>query len=243
MRSVRRTGSRHRLGKLPVPSSLWQAILDCQSGQKYVWDEELKKARIALAHETSGLLPTVTEAELTAWRSDFAERHRRGLTQDELRSLLQWQSEEVLRALPLALQGRWKTDLVSRVIVRVEEHFAKRGQPSPITRHSTRVVQVTTPGSKPPLERAGPATTPAPDPDVSLADTEADADQLAAERRDAGDHLGFGEALARRLSYVESSRLDGAIARITAAWASPARLAADVASVEELTARTHEFVT
>src|SRR5262245_36167602 len=58
--------------------------------------------------------------------------HRRGLNQDELRALLRWQSGGLPSNPPPPLQGPWKAELVSRVITRIEDHFAKRGQPSPV---------------------------------------------------------------------------------------------------------------
>ncbi|MCP1927380.1 phosphoribosyltransferase-like protein [Bradyrhizobium elkanii] len=228
--------------KLAVPPALWAAILDFGSGRKYVWDEQAQTARVALAHETSGFLPTVTQAELAEWRTDFAGSHQRGLKQDELRSLLAWQSDGIMRNLPLALQNPWKAELVSRVVTRIEDHFANRGTPSPVkhkrTARGASALRAPTMREPPahgrPSERLEAADV-APSP-------EAMDDELAAERLSVGDHLGFGEALVRKLKYVDETRLDSVIGRIAAAWASPARLVSDIASVQELVARAHEFV-
>ncbi|MET4488800.1 hypothetical protein [Bradyrhizobium sp. LA7.1] len=228
--------------KLAVPSALWGAILDFRSGHKYVWDEQAQTARVALAHETSGFLPTVTQAELAEWRTDFVGSHRRGLKQDELRSLLAWQSGGITRNLPLALQNPWKAELVSRVVTRIEDHFAKHGAPSPVKHKriaagASDLQDPTTrepPAHKRPSERLEAADV-APSP-------EAMDDELTAERLSLGDHLGFGEALVRKLQYVDEARLDSMIGKIAAAWASPARLVSDIASVQELVARAHEFV-
>lgn len=235
-----RIGPRNR--KRPVPPDLWDAILDFSSGRKYVWDEKLQKARTAYPHETSGFLPTVTETEFAAWRRDFVEGHRRGLNQDELRQLLRWQSDVLpSKDLPAALQSLWSAELVFRVITRIEEHFAKRGKPSPVASDPSKVRR---PGAAAPTkpretQPPGPAAVHAPPPPPSL---EVADDELASERRSAGDQLGVGEVLAHKLSYVDEARLDGLTAKIVAAWASPVRLASDVASIEDLVARRHEFV-
>jgi hypothetical protein len=71
---------------------------------------------------------------------------------------------------------------------------------------------------------------------------EASDDELAAERRNAGDQLGVGEVLTHKFAYVDDARLDGVLARVVAAWASPVQLASDVASIDELVPRAHEFV-
>lgn len=234
----------HRLGqrnkKLAVPPALWEAIIDFRSGRKYVWDEQLQTARIALAHETSGFLPTLTQEELTEWRTDFASSHRRGLKQDELRSLLAWQSNGLSRNLPLALQNPWKAQLVSRVVTRIEEHFATREIPSPVARKKNNADASTL---QPPRER--PARKPLPEEielSVARPTPETVDDELAAERLSVGDHLGFGEALVRKLRYVDEGRLDSIVGKIAVAWASPARLISDIASIEELVTRAHEFV-
>ena len=90
-----------------VAPDLWEAMLDFRSGRKYVWDARLQKARAALAHEMSGFLPTVTETECAAWRREFADRHRRGLNQGELRQLLRWEADGLPKDFPRALQRAW----------------------------------------------------------------------------------------------------------------------------------------
>jgi hypothetical protein len=229
-----RVGPRPR--SRPVPPSLWDAIIDCRSGRKYIWDERLNKARPALAHETSGLLPTLTETEFAAWRREFADSHRRGLNQDELRGLLQWQSDG-FQGLPYALQRPWSAELVLRIITRVEDHFAKRGQPSPVTFDASKRKKPSPASarSKRPESSKSAANVPPTTPEVAD-------DELVAERRNAGDALGLGEALVQRLKYIDDVRIDAVLAKIIAAWASPARMASDVSSMQDLVVRAQEFV-
>jgi energy-coupling factor transporter ATP-binding protein EcfA2 len=227
----------------PVPPALWDAILDFRSGRRFVWDTRLQKARAALPHETSGFLPTVTENEFAAWRRDFADSHRRGLSQSELRLLLRWQSDG--KYLPRALQRAWNAELVSRVIARIEDYFAKQDLPSPVVNKPsrTRPFGAGAPLTTLPTKQPKPASlrSPAPAPPAPQS-TEAADDELVAERWNAGDQLGLGEALVRKLKYVEQARVEGVLAKIVTAWASPIRLASDVASIQDLIERMYEFV-
>ena len=66
--------------------------------------------------------------------------------------------------------------------------------------------------------------------------------ELLADRRNAGDIIGVGEILAKKLKYIDETALDTLLSSIIATWASPARIAPEFESTNELSVRSHEFV-
>ena len=92
-----------------VRPDLWRAILDYTSGATYLWDPTTAAARAT--RETEDLtpdlaLPTIDEEEMSHWRSEFAERHWRNLSERPQHFMLLegWRSSNLgTYALPPAL--------------------------------------------------------------------------------------------------------------------------------------------
>jgi hypothetical protein len=226
----------------PIPPDVTTALLAVGSSRNYIWDEALEKVRPAGPDE-SDLLPKFTELEMSEMRRDFVDGHREQTYKPDRKALEEWQAGRLAtRMLRPPLKAAWSKFQASKVALRLEQYF----------QISQEKIDVPTPLSDdiPPAhdERptdGGPITAlsvSAEAPITFSESREADDDQLAAERRDAGDTLGVGEALARKLAYVENSRVDNVLARIVATWACPLRLDQEFESTNDLALRSHEFV-
>jgi len=210
----------------PIPTQLLAAILAVGSKQKTVWDEKPGLVRAARPEELLDALPTFTEQELSQLRREFVKQNCGEVTKSERSLLLEWAEGRLSRRnVPAEFWDRWRKHSLIIVRERLERHFEGLEIRRGYQQHSGHDIE-------PGLAFEAPAPN----------EEEAADDQLVSERKNAGDTIGVGEALAKKFSYVGQSRLDAVLANVVATWASPVRLAPEFESTYELGAQSHEFV-
>lgn len=113
-----------------VRDDLWRATIDYRSGDDYVWDDETQAARKADENfDAESLLPTLTEDEMNALRTEFAGRFGENLDAetDEPNEMAHWvQRGLATRFLPPRLQPEWNQFVVSNIADRLRTWFARR---------------------------------------------------------------------------------------------------------------------
>ena len=115
-----------RRGDWSVRADLWEAVIDCVSGDVYVWEEGSVRAHPEDDVPSAfPILPTVTSAELAGWRDAFAEEAG-AATDGETRAQLEhWRSTGTSsQSLPPRYRNQWYGVLKRHVRARLEEWFA-----------------------------------------------------------------------------------------------------------------------
>ncbi len=113
-----------------VRDDLWRAVVDYDSGTRYVLNPTTGLAEPRA--ETGGsdlLLPTVDPAELHRWRAAFVEDVKRQLGEEyDPDRLEKWvDSPGATVGLPLSLRGRWNEQLKRNVSERLRSWLAGQG--------------------------------------------------------------------------------------------------------------------
>jgi hypothetical protein len=111
---------------------LWRALFDYRSGETFVLDA----SRGLAVPEGEGLvgarLPTLSEAELDAWRETFAASERARLEGFVREQLDEWQRARLpTRALPVALRPLWNRFMTQKALERLRAWFEDHGLPIP----------------------------------------------------------------------------------------------------------------
>jgi len=200
-----------------IREDLWMAIMDYASGQTYVWDERVGKARASQVIENLPVMPTLTAVELGEWRRTFLTEHRNVLHGSDLASAQRWEELGLATGyLPAQLQQTWNRELALRVRQRLQEFFSRLNP-----------------------KASSIAVAPA----ASLEPEQA-RDELAESleaAKDRGDGFMVGELLAQQLHAASDEKYQSLIARIVSAWASPRGLTLELASLSELSERFDSF--
>jgi AcrR family transcriptional regulator len=112
-------------GEWRIRQDLWDAVVDCVSGQVYTWD-----GVYAVPHspeeaaDSDLLLPTVTPDELGKWRSDFANEIRGAINPALQDSLETWRASSTSsQMLPQQYRNRWYGVLKRHVRARLDSWF------------------------------------------------------------------------------------------------------------------------
>lgn len=107
-----------------VRADLWRATFDYQSGRIYVFDVARGIAVAAADGTTGPQLPTLTQAELDAWRQAFADTVRTDLSAPEVEELERWHRDRLpTQALPRSLRSLWNRTMTTRAIERLQDWF------------------------------------------------------------------------------------------------------------------------
>jgi hypothetical protein len=78
------------------------------------------------------LLPTVTPEEVAAWRREFAERFRTGLSPSDVPRVEAWATSGLRTSfLPKRLQGPWNQHMKKRVTERLRQWFSDQAMATP----------------------------------------------------------------------------------------------------------------
>lgn len=120
-----------------IRPDLWKAIVDYQSGLTYIWDGEAARSTEGLSAEEAAsqmVLPTLSVAELDAWRQEFRDNVN-DLIRDVPTAAEQtrrWIENRLgTRYLPASLRSLWNQELKRRVIDRLTAWFAEHEVPAP----------------------------------------------------------------------------------------------------------------
>lgn len=119
--------------KLRVRPDLWRAMIDYDSGARYVWDAATQTATLASADDLRPRLPTFTPEDLRGLRTSFAAEVPEA-------DLADWVSGSgSTDDLPKRLRGPWNEVLKKEVVGRLRHWFAgQRSAPIPeITQQAT----------------------------------------------------------------------------------------------------------
>lgn len=108
-----------------IRPDLWRAVVDYRSGSTYVWDEIAGIARVVGIDDTSPVVPTVTDTEMTGWRQDFADSVRSHLSSEQaVERLGEWLQHGYGTAfLPNELRGKWNEFSRERIEARLRGFF------------------------------------------------------------------------------------------------------------------------
>jgi hypothetical protein len=196
-------------GQSSIRDDLWKAMMDL-SGRQYVWDQSEGIARSARSGDKPPYFPTMTRAELTQWRTEFAQSVTGGLSADQIALVRRWAKENLrTNVLPAQLQPRWNREMTRRARLRLMEFFGA----------IRRSAEINLPDASATADR---------EPEV--------VDEIAAAR-DAGDFFSVGELLATKLHSADVQAAGPLLARIVAAWAAPKGPLVEAASPIDLLAR------
>lgn len=116
-----------------IRPDLWRAIVDYRSDSTYVWDDVLRRARVADRDDPNPVMPTVSEADVAAWRADFAD----SINRESISRPMQDRLDEWLRNqygsgfLPTRLRGQWNGYFRQRVLDRLDSFFANQNIATP----------------------------------------------------------------------------------------------------------------
>jgi hypothetical protein len=199
-----------------IRQDLWLSVVDYASGQTYVWDDLLGRARAAAANDEHRVLPTLNPKELAEWRQEFIDAHQRSISGAELVNALRWQEQGLPTSyLPPSLQQQWNKDLTLRVRQRLHSFFATSNAAGISLQESNQVGESKLPEQT--LE-----------------------DEISAAR-DRGDNFSVGELLLRGATQKALEPTDALVARVICAWSTAKGPLHSPTSLAELGSLTGAF--
>ena len=106
-----------------IRPDLWQAIMDYQSGMKYVWDSDRGLARPQAREDALDLLmPTISANEDMRWRKEFAADVDPGVDDVARGRLAVFKAQSVSpKVLPTILLHRWNEFVKARILKRLAD--------------------------------------------------------------------------------------------------------------------------
>jgi hypothetical protein len=117
-----------------VRRDLWNGVVDYSSGRVYVWRDGIALPLAVEEVAEDGLkLPTLTRADMEAWRAEFVETAKSGMSSSDLSERLDsWLADSrTAAALPTVLRRQWLDYLKKRVIDRLLQWFDENGLTPP----------------------------------------------------------------------------------------------------------------
>ncbi|WP_020379100.1 OST-HTH/LOTUS domain-containing protein [Candidatus Microthrix parvicella] len=116
-----------------VRSDLWHAIIDYSSGKVWVWDAMAGQARVEADGDDLPSLPTISHAEMTEMRSEFASELASSSNNRQVAiEVDEWAAEErAAFVLSPEVRHKWFATLKREVVKRLADFFEKRDEAMP----------------------------------------------------------------------------------------------------------------
>lgn len=130
-------------GPWRVRQDLWDAVINFDAGQRYVWQDEraVPYTEEAAIPDTVPVLPTATAGEVAAWRGAFAEKVKSDDNQELHAQFDAWAAGSTSsQDLPVRQRNLWFGTLKRHVVARLELWFATETIDPPKDWISTAVV-------------------------------------------------------------------------------------------------------